>query len=137
MPVKFKIGFMIDAETLFGIVAKFLPLENLTVEEMVERDAPPGQPRLPKIAAMVAKAKPTRARPGIRKTINLDEGVNAVIMHMLADGEAHRFHELTQAMKAAGYSSTGLGSRLVRLLEHGFVIRLKPGEYRLGKKDAA
>jgi hypothetical protein len=132
MPVKFKIGFQIDAETLFSIVAKFLPLENLTVEEVIERH--PAEPRLPRIPAMAAARLARRKRAS---RLNLDKGVNAVVMRLMADGEPHRFHELIQAIKAAGYAGTGLGTRLTRLMEHGFVVRPEPGEYRLAKKDAA
>ena len=31
--IKYKLAFTIDSETLFGILSKFLPIEDLTVEE--------------------------------------------------------------------------------------------------------
>ena len=33
--VRFKIGFEIGAETLFGMLSKMLPIDNLSVEEIV------------------------------------------------------------------------------------------------------
>ena len=33
--MKFRIGFEIDAEALFGMLAKMLPIDNLSVEEIV------------------------------------------------------------------------------------------------------
>jgi hypothetical protein len=57
MPVKFKLGFTIDAETLFGVISKFLPVEDLVVEEL----APPTPEPKP-----LAISKPQRA-PQVRK----------------------------------------------------------------------
>ena len=35
--VKFKIAFTINAETLFTLASKLLPIEDLSIEEVVER----------------------------------------------------------------------------------------------------
>ena len=129
MAVKFKIDFQIDAETLFGLISKFLPLENLHVEEVVERHAPaPKLAHQPKLAP-----KPKRAPRRSGYATNLEAGVNAVIMGVLADGEPHRFSELQHAIRAAGFARTGLGSRIKRLQEHGIVVRHSPGFYVKGK----
>ena len=37
MNMKFKIGFTIDGETLFGMLSKMLPIESLSVEEIVPK----------------------------------------------------------------------------------------------------
>lgn len=147
MSVKFKIGFEIDAETLFGIIAKFIPLDNLAVEEVIERPhaAPPRIASPERIAKshhfmdghkMVGvkaaqKNKRARAPPGF--PINLEDGVNGVIMGVLADGQPHRFKEFGKASAAQGYARTGTGSRLKRLLKHGAVVRTGVGEYVRGK----
>jgi len=129
MAVKFKIDFQIDAETLFGLISKFLPLENLHVEEVVERHAPaPKLAHQPKLAP-----KPKRAPRRSGYAINLEAGANGVIMGVLADGEPHRFSELKDALIAAGFAETGLGSRIKRLVEHGIVVRNEPGSYVKGK----
>jgi hypothetical protein len=135
MPVKFKLGFMIDAETLFGILAKFLPLENLSVEEVVERHHAPATPRLPKIAKpQLAKPRPKRGR---KRGLGLDEGVNGAIMRVLADGEPHRYAELKSAVNAAGYAGSGIGSRIERLHAHNAIERVSTGLWRkAANKDA-
>ena len=134
MSVKFKIGFTMDAETLFGIVAKFLPLEHLSVEEVVEH-APKRIQHAPKLAGPRTVRTIKRATPRAGYAINLEEGVNRIVMDILADGEVHRFVEMTRAMKASGFKGTGLGSRLKRLMAHGYVERDRdrPGAYRLAK----
>lgn len=128
MPMKYKIGFTVDAETLFGMIAKFLPFEHLSVEEVVERHEPP--PRLPK---SVQSSKPIkRSSPGSGKTINVVDGMNGVIMRTLADGQPHRYADLMRAAEAAGFAKTGIGSKLTRLKELGHIERAnKAGMWRI------
>lgn len=128
MTVKYRIGFQIDAETLFGLIAKFLPLDNLSVEEVVERHAP--MPRQAKLAPPKKAAKQKRAPRRAGYALNIVDGVNGVIMAALADGEPHRFQALANLVAEAGYARTGIGSKLTRLLEHKFVIREGPGLWR-------
>lgn len=135
MPVKFKIGFMIDAETLFSILAKFLPLENLSVEEVVERHHAP-TPRLPQVAKPQLAKRTMKRAARSRGGLNLDEGVNGAIMRVLADGEPHRYAELKSAVNAAGYAGSGIGSRIERLHAHNAVERVSTGFWRIApKKD--
>ena len=148
MSVKFKIGFEIDAETLFGIVAKFIPLDNLTVEEVIER--PQHAPRLAsperiakshhfmdghKMVGVRAAQKNKRAQAPAGFPVNLEDGVNGVIMGVLADGQPHRFKEFGKASAAKGYARTGMGSRLKQLLEYGVIVRTGVGEYVKGKTE--
>lgn len=125
MAVKFKIDFQIDAETLFGLISKFLPLENLHVEEVVERHAP--APKLAHQSKFAPKHKRAR-RHG--KGIDIHGGVNGLILRALADGRHHRFKDIQDALSKDGYAQTGLGSKLKRLLEHGAVERVESGVYR-------
>jgi len=130
MPVKFKIGFQIDAETLFSIVAKFIPLDNLTVEEVFERPhAGPAQPRLAAAPRLMKNKRAPRASNGI----NLAEGVNGVILRAFDDGEQHGYGELKRLVSAAGYSGSGIGSRIARLVEVGALTRTGVGAYAKGK----
>lgn len=125
MAVKFKVGFTMSAETLFGIIAKFLPVEDLHVEEIA--------PKVEKIARLEGPKKrhPRAKRPsGPGYPPNLEEGVNGVIMRFLADGQAHRFADMRAAVGKAGYSPTGIGSKLDRLRELGHVERVALGMWR-------
>jgi hypothetical protein len=143
MAVKFKIGFTIDAETLFGIVSKFLPLENLAVEEVVERkERRPERPPAP-LPPRRIKHLPARPKTVNRKMgeVDLHTGVNAIVMKLFSDGKPHRAIELKPLMKAQGYSDSGVGSRLDRLKFHNVVFQPELGFWQLTetylKKDSA
>lgn len=131
--IKYKLQFTMSAETLFGLLGKVLPIENLAVEEIVEHNVVPPDAAirfdkrfdLPKPAKLKRK-KATRTSPGP----NLEAGVNKVIMEALSKG-AHRAVHLKRLVGAAGYAATGIGSRLEALRRAGIVFRPEPGLYEL------
>ena len=126
MKVKYQIGFTVDAETLFGLIAKFLPFEDLHVEEIV-----PHAPRPQKLAAPMAMQRTMKRAPRKRGyPINLNDGVNGVIMGVLADGQPHRYAELKVAVTAAGYAGSGIGSRMERLHAHKAIAKTDYGLWR-------
>lgn len=127
--VKFRIGLTVSAETLFSMMAKMLPIEDLNVEEV----RPMQQPRVtPKIAQQVAKLKKPKQVRHRRKTgLNLQEGVNGVLMAVFADGQPHKATEFKEPVTAAGYSHNGIGSRLERLKEHKVVFQPQFGMWQL------
>jgi hypothetical protein len=125
MTVKFRIGFQIDAETLFGIIAKFLPLENMSVEEVVERPErpPPGLPKT--VMAALTRTDIKRRRSS--------RGVDGGQLKVLADhARAHGvvgFGDLGDALKAAGFAKAGVGSAIKRALDRGVLRRHENGGY--------
>jgi hypothetical protein len=128
MVVKFKVAFTMSAETLFGIIAKFLPVEDLQVEEIA-----PGVVPLARPSKAARLAAPSRAKRGDAGLTNLEEGVNGLIMRTLADGQPHRYRELKANVAKGGFSASGIGSRLARLREVGAVVRASPGFWRLAE----
>lgn len=134
MTVKFKIGFQVDAETLFSLIAKFVPIEHLSVEEVFER--PPSAPKLthqPKLMAPKLKGVKKHRRHATGPM--LDAGLNRIILDALADGEPHPpIHLKAAILKAGGYSTDSLSSRLASLIKQGHVIQPDYGLYQLGKK---
>ena len=131
MTVKFKIGFQIDAETLFGIIAKFLPLDNLSVEEVVERP----HAHTPRLAAAPKLAAPKPKLKRNSKPPNLERGINAIILGALVDGEPHPPIDMKNAIIAhGGYSPDSLSSRLVSLIQQGHVVRAGHGKYAKSKR---
>ena len=129
MTVKFKIGFTIDAETLFSIVAKFLPLEDLAIEEVIER------PRTPAPRTLATALPPQRIKKRARSMRgegpNLTEGVNGIIVKHLSDGQPHRAIELKALLKAQSYADSGIGSRLDRLKANNVVFQPDFGLWQL------
>jgi hypothetical protein len=131
MAVKFKVGFTMSAETLFGIIAKFLPIEDLQVEEI----EPPRPPlRVEKIARLVAPPPAKPRRSGNRYLgVNLEGGVNAVILKALEDGKPRRYGELKKVVGDAGYAPTGIGSKLARLKDLKAVHQPDLGVWQIGE----
>jgi hypothetical protein len=122
MTVKFKIGFTIDSETLFGLMSKMLPIDNLSVEEMVERT-----PETKFVEAPWTKRPIKRRKPSI--PIRLDQGINSVVMAALAEGPVSEV-VLRPKIKAHGFSPNSVSSRLQFLQRKGFIERVGDGRWR-------
>jgi hypothetical protein len=130
MTVKFRVGFTLTGETLFGMIAKMLPIENLSVEEL----APP---RAPQVTHSLAPPKPPKPPKSSRKRHSpgpdLKKGINRIIVEIMEDGEPHRAADMQRAIAAGGYSKDSVGSRLEALRAQGIVDHLDDGRWRLVK----
>jgi hypothetical protein len=128
MAVKFKVGFTMSAETLFSIIAKFLPVEDLRVEEL----EPHKQIKVEKIARLAGPEN--RPKWGNRyRGASLDGGCNGVIMKLLGDGKPHRAMELKPLFEAAGYAPSGVGSRLDKLRNANIIHQPDLGLWQIGE----
>jgi hypothetical protein len=121
MGVKFKIAFTISGETLFGIIAKFLPVEDLQVEEI--------EPRMAEKLRPIAKIEQPKRRN--RFSVDLKAGGNAAVMAVLADGQPHSYRELRLAIGKAGFASSGIGAKLARLKEAKVVHQPASGMWQI------
>jgi hypothetical protein len=115
MSVKFRIGLTIDGETLFGLIAKMLPIEDLSVEEV------------PRFKKQVADSLPPPKKIGkgrrlIPNPVRLDKGINGVIMKAL-EGGPKRSVEMQPMVLADGFSINSLSSRLEELRKRDIVER--------------
>jgi hypothetical protein len=133
--VKFKIGFTIPSDTLIAMIAKFLPIEDLSVEEIVPKPTLAERSiaihKLTQQAIATHKPKPQlhkRASPGP----NLKKGINGLIMAELSTGPK-RAAELQPKVKAAGFSENSVTSRLEELRKYGVIER---DDNRLWKRCA-
>ena len=135
--MKFKIGFTIDAETLFGIMAKVLPIEELTVEELTPPPvvAPPRHNLRAQIKSLGADSllpgPKVRKKQRTGRGPDLKSGINGVIVKAMADGQEHRAVDLAPLLQAAGFSSNSIASRLGSLRLHGVVKQVGGGRWRL------
>jgi hypothetical protein len=134
--VKYKVGFTISAETLFGMLAKFLPVDDLHVEEVM----PPLEPlhlkgfkRPDPLPLNKPKRKYTPSKHKRKPSIplRLNEGINKIIMELMVDGQPHRATELKLLLKKGGYSPNSVGSRLQALEEKDIITRIGDGTWRL------
>jgi hypothetical protein len=137
MVVKYRLGLTISAETLFALLGRVLPIEDLAVEEL----APTPMQAMPKAAqqpAQLAKPKLTKRR-GTRtsesyKQINLKAGVNGILMDILSDGQLHPTGEFKPAMRSRGFADAGTSSALAKLLKRGIVFQPEFGMWQLTKE---
>jgi hypothetical protein len=133
MSVKFKIGFTIAGETLFALMSKMLPIENLSVEELAPASKTPLADRAIELhrKKFLPRKKMQRASPGP----SLTRGINMVIVNELEKGPKREV-DIRPKIKAAGFSENSTSSRLQALLEHGIVERPSVGVWRLKQKAA-
>jgi len=132
--VKFKIGFVVPAETLFGLMAKFLPVEDLHVEELVEKPTPSESFLKGVEIAKTFEKKlraPVRRRKKRAPNMDLTSGINAIVMSVLKDGLPHRATEMEPLMSASGFSANSVSSRLQALKKRGMVTQPGVGLWQL------
>lgn len=144
--VKFKIGFTITPDILFGIIAKVLPLEDLHIEQIV--DAPILDPDIRKfdkvsLAALQLRAERKQHNAAKRKSpkyykkrpsipLQLDKGINAIILGLLKLGP-RKAVELKGPLLESGFSPNSVGSRLQNLEKHGIVVQMGDGKWCMAK----
>jgi hypothetical protein len=135
--VKFKIGFTIQAETLFHLVSKMLPIEDLSVQEIFEKPSVAPQVKtMGKTAQLVAKRMmPSSRVRGHKRQFNLDQGLNKIVVDFLSDGKNHRASELEPIVQKTNfYSINSIQSRLAALAIYGVVEQPQPGLWKLAEK---
>jgi hypothetical protein len=124
MSVKFRVGFDIDGKTLFGMIAKMLPIDNLSVEELTLTAPAEKRAMLPRQAAKLQRKS---SGP------NLEKGINKIIVEILSDGVPRRAVEMEPAIEAAGYAKNSVTSRL-EALKAQKVVERHAGGWRLVKR---
>lgn len=129
--LKFKVGFTITGEALFAIIAKMLPIENLSMEEIIPSKTPLADRAIEHHQKKFLPRKKQlnqRASPGP----SLTRGINMIIVNELESGPK-RASELQPKAKAAGFSNNSVNSRLEALRNHGIVERIGDGRWRMKK----
>ena len=138
--MKFKIGFTVQAETLFHMMSKFLPIEELNVEEIPDTVTVKPPVKESKIAHLIAQNQnkitaPTKRKYKIigGKRIQLDKGANKLIMELFGDGEIHSAVELKTLYKREGFAVNGTGSALAKMKKRGVIFQPDYGVWQLTK----
>jgi hypothetical protein len=118
MSVQFKVAFTISGETLFAMISKMLPIEDLSVEEIAP--TPAERP-----IAIAHKLK-VHKRKGV---VRLDMGINRIIMEAI-DKQPTSVLDLRPKVKAGGYSPHSVSSRLEQLRRKGYVSPMGDGRWK-------
>jgi hypothetical protein len=128
MSVKFRLGFTVDAQTMFSLMAKVLPIEDLNVEELIEAPHAP-TPKLPKPQAKVRKPY-TRTARGDPPT----GGARfAVLQPAFAKGPL-RLSEIREIFRNYNFATNGLSSAITAWVQYGLIEKIGPGQYQLKAK---
>ena len=130
--VKFKIGFTIPSDTLIAMIAKFLPIEDLSVEEIVPK--PTLAERSIAIHKLTQQAIAThKPKPQIHKRAsrgpNLKKGINEILITELSTGPK-RAVDMQPKVVAAGFSENSVTSRLEELRKYGVIERMSDGKWK-------
>lgn len=135
MAVKFKLGFTISAETLFGIVAKMLPIEDLQVEEVYETP-PVKQPAIAKLLAQHRLEAPQKNHKSRNKFNHPDgkTGQQFIIeyLNQMPDKQA-KWSELGKYLESIGFARSSVNNGISRLLKDGKIEKVGPAMYGIPK----
>ena len=129
--VKFRIGFTIEAETLFAYAHRFIPsLQDLHVEEIM--DAPiVKQPKIekPKIENKKRdKPIPHFKHPSGKSLIDF------VFKYMENNEDGIAFwKELSAHALELGFHKSSINNAITRLIERDLIKKVGPGKYQLTK----
>lgn len=121
MSVEYKVKFTISGEALFALFAKLLPIEDISIEEVLSGV----ETTLHLTPTMKKRARRRSAGP------NLKAGINVVLVTAMQDKPPLRAAELQPIVKAAGFSPNSVNSRLEELRKYGVVERAGDGTWKL------
>ena len=136
--MKFKLGFTVQAETLLMMMSKFLPIEDLHVEEIL--DAPIKQQSI--VAKLIEKAKIDKPKAPRKVMFKHESGksLKDFIHDYISQNPKHiaSWHEMSKYSVTLGYNKSSINNAVARLEKEGKIQRTAPGKYRLveAKKSA-
>ena len=140
--VKFKIGFTVEAETLFSYVSRLMPaLQDLHVEEIYDKPEPI-TPRIPKIAAKIfenMKLEPPipHERKKHRKPFKHPSGkvLTDFVLEFVEKSKGDvTWASMAKFSQSLGYEKSSINNAVSRLIERGLVERRGSGVYGIKKK---
>jgi hypothetical protein len=139
--VKFRIGFTIEAETLFGYISKLMPsLQDLNVEEIY--DAPQmAKPKMSVVAQKVAEhiklEKPIQPRKKHRTPFKHPSGrtLKELVKEFMEKNKGDMtWADLGKHTESLGYEKSSINNAITRLTESGDIEKRGPGVYGIKKK---
>ena len=125
MSVKFKIGFTVPAETLFGMMAKFLPIEDLHVEEVIDH------PHV-KQATISKIEKPRKKYSSPFKHASGKPLTDLVVEWMGQNPkQIYAWRDMSKFAVEMGFNKSSINNAATRLLHQKQIQKVGPGKYRL------
>jgi hypothetical protein len=134
---KYKIGFTIQAETLFAMMAKMLPIDDVKIQEFIE----PPLEKQSKVAQQVIAAlgAPQKEKPiKLQKHFYHPSGKTCqnFILEFLQKRPSATWSEMSHFLVSLGYNKSSVNNAVSRLVEKKFIERVTTGVYRLAGKQS-
>jgi hypothetical protein len=133
--VKFRIGFTIDAQTMFAYISKFFPnLDDLHVEEMPDSPVIKQQSIVAKLVEK-GKQKIDTTKPPIRRRKYDETGktIEKFILEFMEsqDGKTATWGDINKHIIASGFGRSSCNNKLDALMKKGQIEKLELGLYKL------
>ena len=132
MSVKFKIGFTIAGETLFALMSKMLPIEDLSVEELAPSKIPQADRAIElHQKRFLPRKKKKRFSPGP----NFKKGINGIVLTAMKDKPLRTIE--MQSGQGRGFLTEFQSIPRLRRLRDARMIVERVGDGRWRLKDRA
>jgi predicted DNA-binding protein YlxM (UPF0122 family) len=137
MSVKFQIGFTITSETLFAMMSKFLPIEDLSVQEILE------QPKIKQsaIAKLIEENRPKMISDKKKRMARFKHESGRTLQSLVEEAMAknpdklYGWGELSEFAYSFGFHKSSINNAITRMILQKVIEKAKPGMYKLsGKK---
>lgn len=128
MTVKFNMHIRIGADEFMNMIARYLPFELQSIEEIVELPMPKAPPA---VVALAHRFK-ARAKQRSRRNIgpDLTKGMNRAVIAALESGP-RTAAELKAALVKGGFSPNSTASQMRKLVDYDIVRRIDRGVWEL------
>jgi hypothetical protein len=126
--VKFKIGFTIESETLFFMMSKFLPVNDLHVEEIVDRSTEQIKLTLPKEKKSPKRVSHFKHSSGRTLQDFILEYMNNTSNYPVT------WVELANRAESLGFRKSSINNGVTRLIKAKLIQRISSGKYKLMEK---
>jgi hypothetical protein len=144
--IKYKIGLTISADTLFGLIAKFLPIEDLSVQEIVNKPETKQSEmakliakNMPKITDKLEAPKPKLTMKQIQRTrFNHPSGkrVFDFIVEFIEKqpDKTATYGQMGHFIMKQGFSKSSINNGLTRLVLNNVIRKTDYGVYTMVNK---
>lgn len=130
--IKFKVGFTITSEMLFKLASQFLPIDDLSVEEIIEKSKTVDEVFLSgapiKVIAPKKKQQVTKKfkHPDGRSTMDFV----MEYLSKLPDKKA-KWVAIRKYIENQGFSKSSVNNGISRLIKINKIKRIAPGIYQI------
>jgi hypothetical protein len=132
---KYKIGFTIQAETLFAMMAKMLPIDDVKIQEFIE--SPPEKQSKVAQQVIAALGAPQQGKSKEKHFYHPSgKTCQDFILEFLQKRPSATWAEMSHFLVSLGYNKSSVNNAVSRLVEKKFIERVTTGVYRMAGKHS-